>query len=499
MININKKVTLLNITSSIIAQIMSVISSLIVPRLILGTFGSNANGLVSSISQFLNYITLIEGGITGVISANLYKPLVEGDNDKLSSVLTTARSFYQKIGIIFIAYSVVVGVLYPLLVETGYEYWYVFVLTMILSTGLMLQYMFSLTFTTLLNADKKVYFVSFVSSALTVANIVLTLVIVKLFPDIIILKFANAVLFAFAPLLYNVYIKKHYSINWNAKKDNSLIRQRWRGFAINCAFFIHTSTDITLLTLFSDLKAVSVYSIYYLIVTKISVLIHAVSSGIEPTIGQAYAQNNELELNKKLDLYEFVILSSVCFLFLLTGLLITPFVMIYTSGVVDTEYYQPLFGVILVISEALYLLRSPHVSLAYTANRFSEITLPAYLEAAINIIVSIVLLKYLGLVGIAIGTMAGMLYRGAFHIYYTSKLVPSRRQSVFYRKLLIFLITSGLGALICNKFFPINRYSLLEWFNHAVIYGLICLCLFTATIFIFFRNELNLLKKYIKR
>ena len=75
--NVSKnKITLLNIVATLIMQIVSVISALIVPRLILETFGSNANGLVSSISQFLNYITLVEGGITGVISANLYKPLV---------------------------------------------------------------------------------------------------------------------------------------------------------------------------------------------------------------------------------------------------------------------------------------------------------------------------------------------------------------------------------------------------------------------------------------
>ena len=168
---LKSKVTLLNVASSIIMQLVSVISALIVPRLILETFGSNVNGLVSSISQFLNYITLVEGGITSVISANLYKPLVEGDTEKVSSILATARSFYRKIGIIFVGYSVVIGLIYPLVVNTGYDYWYIFALTLVLSIGLMLQYMFSLTFSTLLNADKKVYFVSIISSILTIANI----------------------------------------------------------------------------------------------------------------------------------------------------------------------------------------------------------------------------------------------------------------------------------------------------------------------------------------
>ena len=210
--DIKNRVTLLNVAASLFMQIASVISALIVPRLILETFGSSTNGLVSSISQFLNYITLVEGGITGVISANLYKPLVDGDNKKLSSVLTTARSFYRKIGVLFIGYSVVLGVVYPFFVDTDYEYWYVFALTLTLSIGLMLQYMFSLTFTTLLNADKKVYIVAFTGTVLTIANIILTLVVVNVYPDIIVLKFASAILFVLQPIFYGLYINKHYNI-----------------------------------------------------------------------------------------------------------------------------------------------------------------------------------------------------------------------------------------------------------------------------------------------
>lgn len=58
-----KKKTYLNIFCSTMAQLVTIISGLIVPRLLLGTFGSEANGLISSLTQFLNYISLVEGGI----------------------------------------------------------------------------------------------------------------------------------------------------------------------------------------------------------------------------------------------------------------------------------------------------------------------------------------------------------------------------------------------------------------------------------------------------
>ena len=70
-----KKVTLVNIVSNIILQIVTILSGFVIPKLILEYFGSNVNGLVSSLNQFLSYINLLEGGITGVVAANMYKPL----------------------------------------------------------------------------------------------------------------------------------------------------------------------------------------------------------------------------------------------------------------------------------------------------------------------------------------------------------------------------------------------------------------------------------------
>lgn len=493
------KITMVNVFSSLMMQIVSVISALIVPRIILTNFGSNANGLVASVSQFLNYIALVEGGITGVISANLYKPLVDNDEQGLSRVLSTAKAFYNKIGLIFICYSLVLGVIYPLVVKTGYSNIYVFLLTIILSIGLFLQYMFSISYTTLLNADKKVYVVSFTTTILTLVNIVIVVVAVKYFPDIIFVKFASAILFALQPLIYGIYVKKHYQLDWSAPKDNELIDQRWNGFAINIAFFIHSSTDITLLTLFSNLSTVSVYSIYALIITKVSVIIHSIASGIEPTIGQAYAKNDIVELNKKLDLYEYIIFLSVGIIFTVMGLLIAPFVMIYTDNVIDTNYYQPVFGVILVLAEATYLLRTPHVSLAYSANKFKEITVPAYFESVINIVVSVILIKKIGLPGIAIGTLLGMMYRNAFHIRFTSKLIPSRKQSMYYGRLLIACMASLISVLICVVFLPIKEYKILGWIEHAIIYALICGLTYFAASLLFFRKEMNNMKEYIKR
>ena len=58
-----------NIVTSLLQQLVSIICGLIVPRAIIGAFGSNVNGLIASITQFLGYITLLEVGIGPVIKS----------------------------------------------------------------------------------------------------------------------------------------------------------------------------------------------------------------------------------------------------------------------------------------------------------------------------------------------------------------------------------------------------------------------------------------------
>ena len=491
------KVMLVNMISSLVLQIFTIISGFIIPKIILSYFGSDTNGLISSLNQFLSYISLLEGGVTGVVAANLYKPLVSGDNQKLSAVVVTAKKFFNKVGTILIAYSLCLAIVYPILFKM--DFWYVFFLTLILSMNLLVQYMFSITLRTLLNADKKLYIVSITQIISTVLNTIWAYVSVKIYPSIHLLKLISGLLFLIQPVIYGHYVKKYYAIDWSAKADNQLLKQRWNGFAINLAAFIHNSTDVSILTFFTNLATVSIYNVYSLVAVGLKSLVQALTSGISATIGQAYAREDWDELNQKMDLYEYIVFVLVSFLFTVGALLITPFVMLYTSGISDADYNQPLFGILLLVSEALYIVKYPHLNLSYDANKFKEITKPAFVEALINIVVSIALVGKLGLVGIAIGTMFAMIYRMAFQVYFTSTIVKNRSQSIFYKKLVLFAGVSVFGAFLCYKTLPVSSCTVWQWLIRAVEYGIIFGVLYLMVSLLFFKKELRFFKRYLKR
>ena len=66
-----------NIFSSLISQFITIIYGFIIPILIIKTYGSEVNGLINSITQFIAYIALLEAGIGPIVKNALYKPIVE--------------------------------------------------------------------------------------------------------------------------------------------------------------------------------------------------------------------------------------------------------------------------------------------------------------------------------------------------------------------------------------------------------------------------------------
>ena len=65
-----------NIVTTLANQLITTACGIVVPRILIGSFGSEAYGISVSITQFLSYITLLEGGIGGVARAELYPSLI---------------------------------------------------------------------------------------------------------------------------------------------------------------------------------------------------------------------------------------------------------------------------------------------------------------------------------------------------------------------------------------------------------------------------------------
>ena len=102
MVESRKTRALKSVISTLILEAVTLICGLIVPRLLLQTYGSEAYGATTSIAQFLSYITLLEGGIGSIARASLYKPLADNDKERISIVMNEMQHYFRILAFISI-------------------------------------------------------------------------------------------------------------------------------------------------------------------------------------------------------------------------------------------------------------------------------------------------------------------------------------------------------------------------------------------------------------
>ena len=97
----SKKFMYNSITTALL-QVVTMIAGFITPRFMLTAYGSEINGLVSSILQFISYFNLVEAGLSSAAVFSLYKPIADHDHGRINSIVAAAKHFYIKSGFIFV-------------------------------------------------------------------------------------------------------------------------------------------------------------------------------------------------------------------------------------------------------------------------------------------------------------------------------------------------------------------------------------------------------------
>lgn len=90
-----------NVFSGVLGQIITLGLGIILPRLFILSFGSEMNGLLSSINQFYVYIGLLEAGVGTATLQALYAPISSQDKVKINSILSATNLYYYKTGIFY--------------------------------------------------------------------------------------------------------------------------------------------------------------------------------------------------------------------------------------------------------------------------------------------------------------------------------------------------------------------------------------------------------------
>ncbi|CVH76433.1 hypothetical protein BN3662_01570 [Clostridiales bacterium CHKCI006] len=404
-----KKKFILNTIASLINQLLLIISGFLLPSAMLSAYGSEVNGLVSSISQFLGFISFMQAGVGVVVQAALYKPLSSNNYQKVSQIYVSAQKFFRMIAIIFVAYTVLLAFVYPYFTDTPFTNQYIAFLVFAISINLFAQYYFGLTNSLLLQADQKAYVSLTFQSLSIILNVIVSLVLIYSGFTVLSVKLVSNILCLVSPIGVFLYVRKKYEINRRIKYSEEPIKQKWSGFSQHISAVIVDNTDVIILTLFSSLQNVSVYYVYYIVVNSLRVLLVSLTNGIQSLFGDMLARNEISKLSFIFSKFEIVFSYITTFLYTCTLCLIVNFVKVYTKSVNDVNYDVPVFAALITLAFALFCYRTIYYSLIKAAGHFKETQFGATLEAVLNVSISIIFVTHWGLVGVAIGTKSASL------------------------------------------------------------------------------------------
>ncbi|WP_167850046.1 lipopolysaccharide biosynthesis protein [Galactobacillus timonensis] len=480
----------LNTITALIKQIAALISGLILPRFILLYYGSDVNGLISSITQFLDFITLLEMGIGPVIQSNLYKPLAEKDNKMISKIYASASKFFKKIGYIFIIYIIVLIVFYPRLVNSNFDYGFTVSLIVIISLSTLAEYFFGMTYQLLLNADQLAWVQLSVQTMCIFANAIICILLIVNGQDIRWVKGVTSIIYVIKPCLLATYVHKHYDIDFHITYSEEPIKQKWNGFTQHLAAVVNSRTDVIILTIASTLSNVSIYNIYFLIVNGIEQIIMTAMTGLEAMWGNMLANKEIISLNKSFSTVEAMVHFLVSLLFSVTAILITPFVLWYTRGVTDANYNAPIFGMLLSFAYAVECYRIPYFRMIKAAGHYKQTQWASLIQPCINIAISVLAVKRFGLIGVAIGTFVAMLYHTIYFAWYLKDNIINRPFVFFVKHMIVDLMTIMLILLTCN---PLVGWMNINTIGTWIVGAIIVLSLATAESllisFVFYSRE----------
>lgn len=489
-----KKKLLLNTISSIFFQITTLICGFILPRLILGQYGSNVNGLVSSITQFLNLIALLELGVGAVIQSSLYKPLAEKDYSKASEILVSGDRFFKKVALILVCYVVILTVGYPFFAKGDFDWLFTSLLILAMSISSFAQYYFGVVDRLLLSADQRGY-IQYTAQIITlILNTIACAVLIKLGASIQIVKLTTSILFLARPIALRIYVNRHYPINRHIKFEKEPIQQKWNGIAQHFAAVVLNDTDTVVLTALSTFANVSIYSVYSMVALGVKNLILSLTHGVQAAMGELIAKQDKKRLLDFFGKTEFILHTITIYVFSCAAILIVPFVRVYTKGITDVDYIQPLFAVLLTAAHAGHCLRLPYNIVILAGEHYKQTQSNYIIAAILNIVISVVTVYFFGLVGVAIGTLVAMVYQTVWMAIYDSKNIINWPIKNFIKQCVIDLLVVG-GIVGSTFWIKLQEVSYVSWIVMACEVAGIALVVTVAINFLFCKRQmLDLIK-----
>lgn len=470
MSNSRIQATAKNFVITIMYQLLTIAFGFIIPRLFLETYGVAIHGLTSTITNIMAYVLLLNAGLGTASIQALYSPLGNKNTEKINSVINAVDNFYKKVGISYSIAVFIIAFVLPYVVGGEVSWRIVFALMLVMGLTSILECFIYSKYRVLLLADQKLYIISLVNIFALFLRGMLQIILIKNNVSVVIVQFISVAMVLVRMLLLSSYVRKNYPyLNKKVEPDIGALSKRWSAFAHQIAGIVVNNTDVILLTIFGNLTLVSIYSVYQLVFSQLYRMMTTIfSQASVASFGQLISLNDSKAVNRNYNKYEFFYYMSISVIYSVCAVMILSFVGLYTIKVQNVQYIDVKLAVLFVVIGIANNLRVPGGTLINASGLYKETQWRAILEATINIVLSLILVQFLGIYGILIGTIASFAYRTTDIILFSNKIVLKKSPRITISRACRVVAVVCVNVLIFNIGLNLFAVNWFQWFWKAI-------------------------------
>lgn len=496
-----------NSLSAMIQSSITMIIGFIAQAIFLKILSTEYLGLNGLFTNILTMLSIFELGIGDAIIYYLYKPIADNNIKQIKSLMNFYKMAYNIIALIVF----IVGLLFvPFLkfivgeITINVNMHIVYLLFLVSTVcSYLIAYKRNLIY-----ANQKSYIINIIHIFYTIILNILQLSFLfftKNYYLYLVIKIVcqlleNIIINFIADQMYP-FLKEKNSEKLGKEVEKNIFTKVKALFFHKIGNVIVSGTDNIIISSFLSVRAVGLYSNYFIIINAVNTLFSQIISSATASIGNMLVSENSQKGFNTFKKIRFLNFWVACFGGVSILTIIQPFIKLW----IGEEYLLPSFTIIvLVINFYQKMMRRTYGSFKDAAGIWVEDKYVPLIEAFLNIVFSIIFVKSLGMAGVFLGTIISGLI---LWCYSYPKYVYKRLFNRTYKDYIF--ETLGYLLLFCTILAITYCISLLFVFSNnflqVLVNCIISLIIPNLLIILIFRNTENfkyfieLLKKSVIR
>lgn len=465
----------INTIVTLACQIAQITLGFIVRKYFIDFLGVNYLGYNSVFQNVLQALNLADLGVGVAITSFLYRPLACDDKETVSALMNMYREIYRVIGLSVLCLGIILsfflGMLIPDALCSIRELRIFFYINLL---GTVSTYYLAYK-RTLIIADQKSYRISLIDSFFYICASILQIIGLVLYPNYVLYLVLNVGKNIVSNIIVSMECNRIYgklNKNYNSKIITEIRPQVFSYmkdvFASRIGAYIYYSTDNIIISIFKGSILAGYLSNYTLITTQVLNIVNQIFSSIQATYGNYINVTEDISNQKKMT--DYYICMGYCvgnFCMICTFYLIQSFVELFFGAKYVLDYSTALLLAVNLMLTIMIQIPS-QVFMVYKLYKYDKPII--IISASINVIVSAILVRRMGVNGVLIGTLITSIFYLISRVYVVNKKIYNSRFVLYIVRFVGYFVCSfwamALVHLICKS---IAQVSILAFFFRTIL------------------------------